>query len=201
MTNKEDKIYFSGSMLFISAQTQLLQDINLLKTLMQFHIETDREFWFEDHKTFLRDLLERKQKIGTPSPVPSPGSFDKPAVVLRSTLENVILKRLSVQQTSAESFDFAETLHGRRVLMCASCVKLKQGRGRVKVLVHLFNKISTQKSHVAEKYRGVKKPSLKSLAQHKRRVFRFSPENFRRRRKKSKKKKVWIYFWWQRIEY
>ena len=183
---KEDSIYFSGSMLFISAQTQLLQDINLLKNLMQFHLETDRGFWEEDHKTFLRELLERKQKDSTPSPdLPSPGHPDKP-VVLRSHLGQVPLKRWSIQQTSVGSFDFADALQGRGVMLCASCAKMKGGRGRVKVLVQLFNKIANQKIHVSEKYR--KKPSLKLLTQHKSHVFRFSPEYFRRHRRNAKKK-------------
>ena len=182
---KEESIYFSGSMLFISAQTQRLQDINLLKSLIQFHLDTDAKFWLEDHNAFLKDLLQKKQKEG--SPVPSPASAGK-AVVLRSAPENVPPKRLSIQQTSVESFDFAGPLSARADTqpLCADCAKLKQGGGRVKVLVQLFNKIANQK--VTEKYRGATKSLRKRSAHGKSRVFRFSPEYFRRHNRNSNKK-------------
>lgn len=182
--NNEKEIYFTGSMLFISAETQKLRDINLLKNMMQFHIEQDKAFWFEDHKKFMTRLLKKKKvglkKMSASSNVEQKPrvmfnqnscpnllkSFQKPVLCQKSISQDFThqpQKRVSVQQTSAESFDVAPQLQQ----LCKNCMKIK-GKGRVRALVQLFNKInSSQRSGAIKK----KKHST---------VFKFSPDYFKK---------------------
>ena len=140
-------ISFAGTMSFITNQTFRLRDIHLLKNLLQYHVDTDSDFWLEAYRTFSKELEDSKAKRKRKqfSEV-APHNFI--AAVVNKQKRNGWLdgKRVSVLQTSVSSIDLTaprrsrDTRHG---LLCKECSNCK---GSVRSLVNVLNRTSLLKS-------------------------------------------------------